>query len=75
MLACRPHRWRIPEVGDVALVCGRCGRVLPFAELERWHVRMGVIRVTNRLRGRERGREFAAALAEAMNADVERTAR
>ena len=27
-MPCRPHHWKEPEPGDVALVCEDCGRVL-----------------------------------------------
>lgn len=29
---CRPHQWRVPEVGDDALECEACGRRLRFME-------------------------------------------
>ena len=30
---CRPHWWRLPAVGDDALVCDQCGRRLRFATM------------------------------------------
>lgn len=30
---CRPHFWRMPEVGDDALACAECDQRLPFDEL------------------------------------------
>ena len=30
---CQPHPWKVPVVGDPALVCERCGRELPFNDM------------------------------------------
>ena len=32
---CKRHDWRLPEVGDTALNCEACGRLLPLSQLAR----------------------------------------
>ena len=65
---CRPHPWQWPTKGDSSLVCSRCGRVLPFSVLmTEHHRRRGIIRTAFRRLDKERGEQFASALADTMN--------
>ena len=74
-MTCRPHHWRTPKPGDKWLTCSICGRLLTLHELHPQHVRYGVLRAYARRCGVPAAKAFAAALADAMNADVERKAR
>ena len=33
MAKCRPHHWRMPKVGDDAVVCEVCGRELLYGQI------------------------------------------
>ena len=72
---CRPHHWRTPAPGDTRLTCAKCGRLLPFMELHSQPVRYGVLRAYSRRCGVKAAREFAEALADAMNAQLEKIGR
>ena len=75
MTPCRPHVWRTPSPGDTRLTCDSCGRLLPLLELEKQHVRYNVLRAYAKRCGMTAGREFASALADALNnAQIQRHA-
>ena len=64
---CRPHEWLTPTPGDSHLKCAVCGRLLALHELHPQHVRYGVLRAYARRCGLPAAKEFASALADALN--------
>ena len=65
---CKPHVWQWPTPGDLALVCSRCGRSLPFAELVNHKFRrMRIAKGFERRHGKRRGEEFGRALTKTLN--------
>ena len=66
MAKCRPHHWRMPRVGDTALVCEACGRELPFGEISP-NMRASIVVAYDARCGVEAG----AAFREAVDAAVE----
>lgn len=62
MAKCRPHHWRMPRVGDTALVCAACGRELPLGEIPYGHM-AGITGAYARRCGKEAGAAFREAVA------------
>ena len=57
---CKPHWWRLPAVGDEALVCDECGRRLEFGNIT-GDVRASIMLGYERRHGRESVAEFRSA--------------
>ena len=64
---CKPHWWRLPVVGDEALVCDECGRRLDFGNIT-GDVRSSICNGYERRHGREAESEFSSAFGAAMEA-------
>ena len=64
---CKPHWWRLPVVGDEALVCDECGRSLDFGKITR-DVRASIFNGYERRHGREAESEFSSAFYAAQEA-------
>ena len=58
---CRPHWWRLPVVGDDALVCDECGRRVAFATMTE-DIRSSIVNGFERRHGKEASTEFFSAL-------------
>ena len=58
---CRPHWWRLPVVGDNALVCDECGRRVAFATMT-GDIRASIVNGFERRHGKEASTEFLSAL-------------
>ena len=58
---CRPHWWRLPVVGDDALVCDECGRRVAFATMT-GDIRSSIVNGFERRHGKEASTEFFSAL-------------
>ena len=58
---CRPHWWRLPVVGDEALVCDECGRRLAFAMMTP-DTRSSIVDGFERRHGDEAVSDFLSAL-------------
>ena len=61
---CKPHWWRLPAVGDSALVCDDCGRRLVFATMS-GDVQASIVNGFERRHGEEAGAEFRSAFNKA----------
>ena len=57
---CRPHEWKLPVVGDDALVCQRCERVLDFHREVTPNMRSSILNVQERF-GHDYAEEFRVA--------------
>ena len=54
---CKPHWWKMPEVGDNVLVCEECWRSMEFGTIP-GDVRASIINGFERRHGVEAGRAF-----------------
>ena len=61
---CKPHWWRLPAVGDDALVCDECGRRLAFATMS-GDVQASIVNGFERRHGEEAGADFRSAFNKA----------
>ena len=61
---CKPHWWRLPVVGDKALVCDECGRRLAFATMS-GDIRASIVDGFERRHGEEAGADFRSAFNKA----------
>ena len=69
---CRPvHDWKMPEIGDDALVCNACGRSMDFMSEMTPNLRASIINGRQRHYGDAAGEEFQAAF-DAAEADAKR---
>lgn len=64
---CKPHRFRVPEIGDENLICARCGYLVPMTKMLSTYPRRGVIAAYARLHGKAEAEIFARKLADALN--------
>ena len=55
----------MPEVGDDALVCDKCGRQIPLDEIEPWRIKR-ILDSVRRNEGKVKAGRFQSALEEAM---------
>ena len=67
---CKPHDWRLPVVGDEALLCERCGRTMPFWTLRPDHRASIINSIRNRC-GENDYQAFSHALYAAARAVVD----
>jgi hypothetical protein len=71
MKRCRPHNWKLPEVGDDALVCLECGRSLDFVAELTPNMRASIVNAAERF-GPGGADQFREALHAAQGAALER---
>ena len=64
MSACRPHDWKLPEVGDDAVVCVTCGRAISYVFELNAHMAGRIVGAYAR-RNRDHRGDFGHALTEA----------
>ena len=64
---CKPHRFRVPEIGDENLICARCGYLVPMKKMLSTYPRRGVISAYARLHGKAKADTFARKLAKVLN--------
>ena len=69
---CRPHDWATPAVGDDALTCRACGRVLDLVAELTPAMRAAITASRCRVLGDHDGEAFAAAMNAALDDRIER---
>ena len=70
---CKPHPWKVPEVGDDGLICERCQQNLLFVNI-RPTVRCNIVNAVRKHRGKVVGWTFKHAFDAAQSDAIRRWA-